>query len=149
MQTTQKAQQEYDKMVKKASPNSPIFTNCLKAFVSGGLICAGGQLLLNLFLDRNFTENEAALCVSITLIGISAVLTALGLYEKLGKFCGAGTIVPITGFANSVVSPAIEFKKEGMVFGMAAKMFLVAGPVIVYGTLTSMLVGLIYFLIGR
>ena len=149
MQTTQKAQQEYDKMVKKASPNSPIFTNCLKAFVSGGLICAGGQLLLNLFLDRNFTENEAALCVSITLIGISAVLTALGLYEKLGKFCGAGTIVPITGFANSVVSPAIEFKKEGMVFGMAAKMFLVAGPVIVYGTLTSMLVGLIYFMIGR
>ena len=149
MQTTQKAQQEYDKMVKKASPNSPIFTNCLKAFVSGGLICAGGQLLLNLFLDRNFTENEAALCVSITLIGISAVLTALGLYEKLGKFCGAGTIVPITGFANSVVSPEIEFKKEGMVFGMAAKMFLVAGPVIVYGTLTSMLVGLIYFLIGR
>ena len=149
MQTTQKAQQEYDKMVKKASPNSPIFTNCLKAFVSGGLICAGGQLLLNLFLDRNFTENEAALCVSITLIGISAVLTALGLYEKLGKFCGAGTIVPITGFANSVVSPAIEFKKEGMVFGMAANMFLVAGPVIVYGTLTSMLVGLIYFLIGR
>ena len=149
MQTTQKAQQEYDKMVKKASPNSPIFTNCLKAFVSGGLICAGGQLLLNLFLDRNFTENEAALCVSITLIGISAVLTALGLYEKLGKFCGAGTIVPITGFANSVVSPAIEFKKEGMVFGMAAKMFLVAGPVIVYCTLTSMLVGLIYFLIGR
>ena len=149
MQTTQKAQQEYDKMVKKASPNSPIFTNCLKAFVSGGLICAGGQLLLNLFLDRNFTENEAALCVSITLIGISAVLTALGLYEKLGKFCGAGTIVPITGFANSVVSPAIEFKKEGMVFGMAAKMYLVAGPVIVYGTLTSMLVGLIYFLIGR
>ena len=149
MQTTQKAQQEYDKMVKKASPNSPIFTNCLKAFVSGGLICAGGQLLLNLFLERNFTENEAALCVSITLIGISAVLTALGLYEKLGKFCGAGTILPITGFANSVVSPAIEFKKEGMVFGMAAKMFLVAGPVIVYGTLTSMLVGLIYFLIGR
>ena len=149
MQTTQKAQQEYDKMVKKASPNSPIFTNCLKAFVSGGMICAGGQLLLNLFLERNFTENEAALCVSITLIGISAVLTALGLYEKLGKFCGAGTIVPITGFANSVVSPAIEFKKEGMVFGMAAKMFLVAGPVIVYGTLTSMLVGLIYFLIGR
>ena len=148
MQTTQKAQQEYDKMVKKASPNSPIFTNCLKAFVSGGLICAGGQLLLNLFLDRNFTENEAALCVSITLIGISAVLTALGLYEKLGKYCGAGTIVPITGFANSVVSPAIEFKKEGLVFGMAAKMFVIAGPVIVYGTLTSMAVGLIYYFIG-
>lgn len=83
----------------------------------------------------------------LTLIGISAVLTAFGLYEKLGKFCGAGTIVPITGFANSVVSPAIEFKKEGMVFGMAAKMFIVAGPVIVYGTLTSMAVGLIYYLV--
>lgn len=149
MQTTQKAQQEYDKMVKKASPNSPIVTNCLKAFVSGGLICAGGQILLNLFLERNLTEEEAALGVSIVLIGISAVLTALGLYEKLGKFCGAGTIVPITGFANSVVSPAIEFKKEGMVFGMAAKMFLVAGPVIVYGTLTSILVGFLYYLIGR
>lgn len=149
MQTTKKAQQEYDKMVKKASPNSPIVTNCLKAFVSGGLICAGGQILLNLFLKRNLTEEEAALGVSIVLIGISAALTALGLYEKLGKFCGAGTIVPITGFANSVVSPAIEFKKEGMVFGMAAKMFLVAGPVIVYGTLTSILVGFIYYLIGR
>lgn len=149
MQTTQKAQQEYDKMVKKASPNSPIVTNCLKAFVSGGLICAGGQILLNLFLERNLTEEEAALGVSIVLIGISAVLTTLGLYEKLGKFCGAGTIVPITGFANSVVSPAIEFKKEGMVFGMAAKMFLVAGPVIVYGTLTSILVGFLYYLIGR
>ena len=133
-------------MVKKASPNSPIFTNCLKAFVSGGLICAGGQLLLNLFLDRNFTENEAALCVSITLIGISAVLTALGLYEKLGKFCGAGTIVPITGFANSVVSPAIEFKKEGMVFGMAAKMFTVAGPVIVFGVAASVVYGIILML---
>ena len=92
-------------------------------------------------------EADAALWVSITLIGISAVLTAFGLYEKLGKFCGAGTIVPITGFANSVVSPAIEFKKEGMVFGMAAKMFIVAGPVIVYGTLTSMAVGLIYYLV--
>lgn len=149
METTQKAQKEYDKMVKKASPNSPIVTNCLKAFLSGGLICAGGQILLNLFLKRNLTEEEAALCVSVTLIGISAVLTALGLYEKMGKHCGAGTIVPITGFANSVVSPAIEFKKEGMVFGMAAKMFVIAGPVIVYGTLTSMLVGAIYYLIGR
>lgn len=149
MQTTQKAQQEYDKMVKKASPNSPIWANCLKAFVSGGLICTGGQVLLNLFLERNLTEEEAALCVSITLIGIAVLLTALGLYEKLGKVCGAGTIVPITGFANSVASPAIEFKKEGMVFGMAAKMFLVAGPVIVYGTLTSMLVGFVYYLIGR
>lgn len=147
MNTTKQAQQEYDKMVKKASPNSPIFTNCLKAFLSGGLICVLGQLLLNFYTGRSFSEEEAALLVSITLIGISAVLTAFGLYGKLGKFCGAGTIVPITGFANSVVSPAIEFKKEGFIFGMAAKMFIVAGPVIVYGTLTSMLVGCVYYFI--
>ncbi len=147
MNTTKQAQREYDKMVKKASPNSPIFTNCLKAFLSGGLICVLGQLLLNFYTGHSFSEEEAALLVSITLIGISAVLTAFGLYGKLGKFCGAGTIVPITGFANSVVSPAIEFKKEGFIFGMAAKMFIVAGPVIVYGTLTSMLVGCVYYFI--
>lgn len=147
MDISQKAQQEYDKMVKKASPNSPIVTNCLKAFVSGGLICLIGQIFLNLYMNKDFSEEEAALLVSITLIFASAVLTALGLYEKLGKVCGAGTVVPITGFANSVVSPAIEFKKEGLVFGMAAKMFLVAGPVIVYGTLTSMLVGVVYYFI--
>ena len=134
-------------MVKKASPNSPIVMDCVKAFVSGGIICVIGQLLLNFYTGQGISEKDAALWESITLIGISAVLTALGLYEKLGKYCGAGTIVPITGFANSVVSPAIEFKKEGMVFGMAAKMFVVAGPVIVYGTLTSMLVGFIYYFV--
>lgn len=133
-------------MVKKASPNSHIVQNCLRAFVSGGIICTFGQILLNWYEKRGFSEQDTVLLECITLIGISAVLTALGLYEKLGKYCGAGTIVPITGFANSVVSPAIEFKKEGMVFGMAAKMFIVAGPVIVYGTLTSMLVGFIYYL---
>lgn len=118
MDTTQKAQQQYDQMVKKASPNSPIWTNCLKAFFSGGLICTIGQLLLEFYKNQDFKETEAALLVSITLIGLSALLTALGLYEKLGKFCGAGTIVPITGFANSVVSPAIEFKKdEGVIIG--------------------------------
>lgn len=147
MDTTKRAQQEYDKMVKQASPNSPIFMNCLKAFISGGIICIIGQLLSNFYTGKDFSKEEAALLVSITLIGLSALLTALGWYEKLGKFCGAGTIVPITGFANSVVSPAIEFKKEGMVFGMAAKMFIVAGPVIVYGTLTSMLVGLVYYFV--
>lgn len=109
-------------------------------------MCFGADVADVLYEKGNF-RNGCALWVSITLIGISAVLTAFGLYEKLGKFCGAGTIVPITGFANSVVSPAIEFKKEGMVFGMAAKMFIVAGPVIVYGTLTSMAVGLIYYLV--
>ena len=127
MDTSKQAQQSYDAMVKKASPNSPILSNCVKAFVSGGLICVLGQMLLMFYTKKGISETDAALWVSITLIGIS--------------------IVPITGFANSVVSPAIEFKKEGMVFGMAAKMFIVAGPVIVYGTLTSMAVGLIYYLV--
>lgn len=147
MDTSKKGKQQYSEMVKQASPNSPIFMDCIRAFVSGGIICTIGQLLLNLYTAMDISEKDAALWVSITLIGLSALLTALGIYEKLGKFCGAGTIVPITGFANSVVSPAIEFKKEGMVFGMAAKMFIVAGPVIVYGTLTSMLVGFIYYFV--
>ena len=147
MDTSKKGQQQYSEMVKQASPNSPIFMDCIRAFVSGGIICTIGQLLLNLYTAMDISEKDAALWVSITLIGLSALLTALGIYEKLGKFCGAGTIVPITGFANSVVSPAIEFKKEGMVFGMAAKMFIVAGPVIVYGTLTSMLVGFVYYFV--
>ena len=147
MDTSKKGQQQYSEMVKQASPNSPVFMDCIKAFVSGGIICTIGQILLNLYTGMDISEKDAALWVSITLIGLSALLTALGIYEKLGKFCGAGTIVPITGFANSVVSPAIEFKKEGFVFGMAAKMFVVAGPVIVYGTLTSMLVGLVYYFV--
>ena len=147
MDTSKKGQQKYAEMVKKASPNSPVFRDCIKAFVSGGIICTIGQLLLDFYIGMDLSEKDAAAWVSITLVGLSALLTALGIYEKLGKFCGAGTIVPITGFANSVVSPAIEFKKEGMVFGMAAKMFVVAGPVIVYGTLTSMLVGLVYYFV--
>ena len=147
LDTSKKGKQQYSEMVKQASPNSPIVTDCVKAFVSGGIICTIEQLILNFYTGMDIGEKDAALWVSITLIGLSALLTALGIYEKLGKFCGAGTIVPITGFANSVVSPAIEFKKEGMVFGMAAKMFIVAGPVIVYGTLTSMLVGFIYYFV--
>ena len=147
LDTSEKGKQQYDEMVKKASPNSPTATDCLKAFVSGGLICVIGQLLLDFFTGQGISEKDDAMWESITLIGLSAILTALGIYERLGKFCGAGTIVPITGFSNSVVSPAIEFKKEGMVFGMAAKMFVVAGPVIVYGTLTSMLVGLVYYFV--
>ena len=147
MDISKKGQQKYAELVKKVSPNSPVFRDCIKAFVSGGVICAIGQLLLDFYIGMELSEKDAAAWVSITLIGLSALLTALGIYEKLGKFCGAGTIVPITGFANSVVSPAIESKKEGMVFGMAAKMFVVAGPVIVYGTLTSMLVGLVYYFI--
>lgn len=144
MMTDEEKKKEYAKMVDKMSPDSPIFTNCIKAFVSGGIICTLGEIMLQI-LEQLYTEDESALITSILLIGLSAILTALGLYEKLGRYCGAGTIVPITGFANSVVSSAIEFKKEGFILGMGSKMFILAGPVIVYGTLTSMVVGAIYY----
>lgn len=149
MQTDKKAQQDYQKLVEKSSPPSPLGKNCVRAFLSGGLICSFGQFLLDTFLNRGYTEEAAGLLVSITLIGIAAILTGLGLYGKLGKYCGAGTLVPITGFSNSVCAPAIEFKKEGITFGMTAKMFIIAGPVIVYGTLTSMVVGLVYYFMER
>ncbi len=148
MEETTQAKQMYDKMVKEASPDSPIVLNCIKAFVSGGIICTIGQLLRNYIETFSLGEDTTSLIVCIVLILASAILTGLGIYGKLGKYCGAGTIVPITGFANSVVSPAIEFKKEGLVFGMAAKMFLIAGPVIVYGTLTSIIVGLVYYFVS-
>lgn len=147
MKTDEQSKIEYGKMVDKISPNSPIVSNCIKAFISGGLICTLGEILLQI-LEQYNTEDDSALITSIILIGLSALLTGFGLYEKMGKYCGAGTIVPITGFANSVVSSAIEFKKEGYILGMGSKMFILAGPVIVYGTLTSMVVGLFYFLLG-
>ncbi len=149
MDTSQESKKQYEKMVETVSPNSPILKNCLRAFFSGGAICAFGEGLYLYYSTFSFAEKEVSLLVSITLIAISAVLTAFGIYPKLGKHCGAGTIVPITGFANSVASPAIEFKKEGMILGMGAKMFLVAGPVIVYGTLSSVLVGIVYYFLGR
>ena len=133
-------------MVQKASPNSPIVMDCIKAFVSGGAICSIGQMLRNYFTGQGLSTDDTGLAVSLILIASSVLLTGLGLFGKIGKFCGAGTIVPITGFANSVASPAIEFKKEGWVFGLGAKMFQVAGPVIVYGTVTSIFVGIIYYL---
>lgn len=133
-------------MVQKASPDSPIIMDCVKAFVSGGIICSIGQMLRNYFTRQGLSTDDTGLAVSLILIASAVLLTGLGLFGKIGKFCGAGTIVPITGFANSVASPAIEFKKEGWVFGLGAKMFQVAGPVIVYGTVTSIFVGIIYYL---
>lgn len=139
---------EYGEMVKKASPPSALLSDCVRAFVSGGFICSIGQILRNFFLSNGFSADEAGLCVSLILIAAAVLLTGFGLFGKIGKFCGAGTVVPITGFANSVASPAIEFKKEGWVFGLGAKMFQVAGPVIVYGTITSVAVGIVYYIIG-
>lgn len=141
------AKKQYSEMVKEVSPNSKIYSNCLKAFITGGLICIIGQIITNVTKQYISDTDTVALVTSVILIFISVLLTGMGLYSKMGKFCGAGTIVPITGFANSVASPALEFKKEGFILGLGAKMFIVAGPVIVYGVLTSMLVGLVYFIL--
>ena len=122
--------------------------NYFWAFVTGGAICVVGQLILNGFTALDLSEQDAAAATSVSLVFLSAVLTGLSVYDDIAKFAGAGTLVPITGFANAVVSPAIEFKAEGFVTGMAAKMFIIAGPVIVYGTVASVLYGLILVIFG-
>lgn len=140
-------QKQYDQMVKKASPASTCVKNAIMAFLFGGGICAFGQLLFWAYEQAGLRETDARTAVSITLIGITAVLTALKVFDNIAKVAGAGTIVPITGFANSMVSPAMEFKSEGFVLGMGAKMFVIAGPVLVYGIAASMIYGLIMFII--
>lgn len=137
---------EYDELTKKHSPNTKLYLTLPKAFVIGGLICCLGQALFNLYTYLGMTEMNARSVTSITLIFFSALLTGLKLYDKIAKHGGAGTLVPITGFANSVVSPALEFKTEGFILGTAAKMFIIAGPVIVYGIVTSVLYGIILYI---
>lgn len=136
---------QYDKMAKKASPNSKTGVNCIKAFVFGGGICVVGQILFTLYSKLDVDETMARTLTSVTLVFIGALLTALGVYDKIAKHAGAGTIIPITGFANSVASPAIEFKSEGIITGMAAKMFVIAGPVIVFSIVSSVAYGIVYF----
>ncbi|WP_085534657.1 stage V sporulation protein AC [Anaeromassilibacillus sp. Marseille-P3371] len=133
-------------MAQKASPNSKVLRNCVVAFLIGGAICTLGQVLTTLFLSFELPEKTAKAFVSITLIALSAILTGLKVYDKIAKHGGAGTLVPITGFANAIVSPAMEFKSEGYVMGIGAKMFSIAGPVLVYGTCASIIYGLIIFL---
>lgn len=136
---------EYAKMTALASPPSNKIGNALKAFLSGGLICCGAQLLFTLFENLGFGEDETKAAVPITLIVLTAVVTGLGQFGKIAKFAGAGVSVPITGFANSVVSPAMEFQTEGRVLGTGAKMFTLAGPVIAYGCSAAAVYGLIYY----
>ncbi len=139
--------QEYGEFVKQETPDSNIFANCLKAFVSGGLICAFGQGLLELYTYLGLGRDDAGTMVSVTLIFLGALLTGLNIYPKIAKHAGAGTIVPITGFANSVAAPALEAKTEGYVLGVGAKIFTIAGPVILFGTLASAAAGVVYMLI--
>ena len=138
--------EEYGKLVKDMAPRSPIFKDCLFAFLIGGSICAIGQAFLNLYTYLGLAETDAGTATSMTLVAISAILTGFGLYDNIAKYAGAGTLVPITGFANAVVSPAIEFKTEGFILGVGAKMFTIAGPVIVYGVSASVVYGFIYWL---
>ena len=135
--------QDYNNLVKQVSPNSPIFKNCFNAFWVGGLICSIGQIIMDFCMYNGLSETSASTVVSIILIGISALLTGLNLFNKIGKFAGAGSLIPITGFANSIVSPAMEYKSEGYVMGVGGKMFTVAGPVLVFGICSSVLIGLI------
>lgn len=137
---------EYDDMAKKASPPSPKLKNCLNAFWVGGLICTIGQGFRTYFEYLKLSEDEVKVAVSVTLIVITAILTAIGVFDKIARVAGAGTIVPITGFANSVVSPAMEFQSEGRILGTGANMFKIAGPVIVYGCSTAVVYGLIIWI---
>ena len=140
------SKQEYASMVKKASPPSPKLKNCVMAFLVGGVICALGQALFHLFSYFGIKPDICYMLVSITIIVLTAIFTGLGLFDKLAKHAGAGTLVPVSGFANAVVSPAIEFKSEGIVLGLSAKLFSIAGPVILFGITTSVIYGVVYWL---
>ena len=135
--------QEYQEYVKRLAPKSPIFKDTAFAFFIGGAICALGQLIQNGFLSLGLAKADAGTATSICLIFLSALLTGLNLYNSIARFAGAGTLVPITGFANSIVAPALEFKREGLIPGTCAKMFTIAGPVLVYGTGASVVYGLL------
>lgn len=138
-----KTNQQYSDYVDKKTPNSPILKNCFNAFWVGGLICTIGQIIFDFCKFQGLDETASSTTVSIVLIGVAAFLTGLNIFNKIGKFAGAGSLIPITGFANSIVAPAIEYKSEGYVMGVGAKMFTIAGPVLVYGISTAVLVGLI------
>lgn len=142
-------QKDYYEYVKKKMPKPNYVKNCIWAFVVGGLISVVGQLISNFFKGIDLGEKAVASATAIVLVFLGAFFTGLGLYDKLGKKAGGGSIVPITGFANAIVSPAMEFKREGFVLGVASKMFVIAGPVLVYGYGSSILVGIIYLLLKK
>jgi stage V sporulation protein AC len=138
-------EREYGKIVKELSPNSPMWKDCLLAFVVGGLICTLGQLAMNGYMALGLEKEDAGTAASMSLVALSALLTGLSVYDDIAKHAGAGTLVPITGFANAVAAPAVEFKTEGFILGVGAKIFQIAGPVIVYGVSASVVYGLIYW----
>ena len=142
------SKKEYSQLVKQASPNSKTCLNMFKAFISGGAICCIGQAIMNGWKSTGLGEQDAGSATSITLVFLSILFTGLEWYDRIAQHAGAGTLVPITGFANAVASPALDFKSEGFVLGLGAKMFVIAGPVIVYGISASVIYGIIYYIIG-
>ena len=139
-------EREYGKIVQEMAPKSPVWKDCINAFWIGGLICTLGQLLMNGYTALGLDKTDAGTAVSMTLVALSALLTGLSLYDNIAKHAGAGTLVPITGFANAIAAPAVEFKTEGFILGVGAKMFTIAGPVIVYGVSASVVYGVIYWI---
>ena len=139
-------EREYGKLVKEMSPRSPMGKDCAAAFLVGGLICTLGQVFVSIYSKLGLEKDMAGTAASMTLVALSALLTGLSLYDNIAKHAGAGTLVPITGFANSIAAPAVEFKTEGFILGVGAKMFTIAGPVIVYGISASVLYGFIYWI---
>ena len=139
-------EKQYDQFVKELSPRSPAWKDCLWAFCVGGGICVLGQWFLNCYTSLGLEKSDASGAASMTLVAIAALLTGLSLFDNIAKRAGAGTLVPITGFANAIAAPAVEFKTEGLILGTAAKMFTIAGPVIVYGVSASVVYGLIYWI---
>ena len=138
--------QEYQAMNKRLSPGSPVLKDCVLAFLSGGLLCSLGQAVVMLAQQVGFPQKTASLLASLTIMAIAVILTSFHVYDDIAKHAGAGTLVPISGFANSIAAPAIEFKSEGFILGVGANMFKIAGPVIVYGTVASVVYGLIYWM---
>ena len=139
---------QYAELVKELSPKSPMWKDCIKAFLVGGVICTLGQVFMNLYGNLGMEKQDAGTLASMTLVVLSAILTGLSFYDDIAKHAGAGTLVPITGFANSIAAPAVEFKTEGFILGLGAKMFTIAGPVIVYGVSASVVYGFIYWFLN-
>jgi stage V sporulation protein AC len=148
-QSEEKVKQKFKELSSEKKPKPNLLLHCISAFIVGGLFCDLGQFFNNIFLNMGVPKEDVGTIVAVIMVFIGAFLTGLGIYDKIANFAGAGTVVPITGFANSIVSPAMEFKKEGFVFGVSAKMFTIAGPVLVYGIGSSVIVGIIYFIISR
>ncbi len=145
--TEQQIFQKFKTISEQTNPKPKIVRNCTRAFLVGGAICTIGQIFQELLMKYGFQEEEVKMLLPIIMVFLGALLTGVGIYDKIASYAGAGTIVPITGFSNAVVAPAIEFKKEGFVFGVAAKMFTIAGPVLVYGIGSSVIIGIIYYII--